>query len=89
MSGDLISRKMLMKHIEIMSRRWGEDYDVNQVLGDIEDFPVIETDSVVQCKGCRKYDTETQCCKFWPDEGYRHPDHLCAEGERRDDRETD
>lgn len=39
---------------------------------------------VVRCKNCHKYDLETQCCKFWPDEGYRAPDHYCAEGERRD-----
>lgn len=39
---------------------------------------------LVRCKDCRKYDTETQCCKFWPDEGYRHPDHFCAEAEQRD-----
>lgn len=85
MSGDLISRKALTKHIEIMSRRWGEDYDANQVLGDIEDFPATEVELVVLCKDCCKYDTETQCCKFWPDEGYRHPDHFCAEGKWRDD----
>lgn len=40
--------------------------------------------SVVRCKNCRKYDLKTQCCTFWPDEGYRAPDHYCAEGERRD-----
>lgn len=87
MNDDIISRKALIRHIEIMSRRWAEDYDVNQVLGDIEDFPATEVELVVRCKDCRKYDTETQCCKFWPDEGYRHPDHFCAEGKRRDDHE--
>ena len=44
---------------------------------------------VIRCHECRKYDLETQRCKFWPDEGYRHPDHFCAEGKRRDDHETD
>lgn len=43
-----------------------------------------KTTFVVRCKNCREYDTETQCCKFWPDEGYRHPEHFCAEGKRRD-----
>lgn len=38
---------------------------------------------VVRCKDCEKYNPGTQCCKFWPDEGYRHPDHFCAEGKRR------
>lgn len=48
-----------------------------------------KTTFIVRCKNCRKYDLETQCCKFWPDQGYRHPDHFCAEGKRRDDHETD
>ena len=38
---------------------------------------------VVRCKDCRYYNQETLCCTFWPDEGYRAPDHYCAEGERR------
>lgn len=41
--------------------------------------------SVVRCIECREYDLETHCCKFWPDEGYRHPDHFCAEAKRRED----
>lgn len=41
--GDLISRKALTSHIESQSREWGEEYDVEQILGDIEDF---ETASV-------------------------------------------
>ncbi len=36
--GDLISRKALMSHIESEYRQWGEDYDAEQILGDIEDF---------------------------------------------------
>lgn len=38
MSIDLISRKKLMNHIEEQRRQWGEDYDVEQILGDIEDM---------------------------------------------------
>lgn len=36
---DLINRKALMEHIESEYRQWGEDYDAEQILGDIEDFP--------------------------------------------------
>ncbi len=36
--GDLISRKALISHIESQRQEWGEDYDVEQILGDIEDF---------------------------------------------------
>ncbi|MCM1273211.1 MAG: hypothetical protein NC225_12235 [Clostridium sp.] len=38
---DLISRKALISHIESQRREWGEDYDVEQILGDIEDFETV------------------------------------------------
>lgn len=39
---DAISRKVLLSHIENQSREWGEDYDVQQILGDIEDMPSVK-----------------------------------------------
>lgn len=39
MGSDLISRKAVMSHIESEYREWGGDYDAEQILGDIEDFP--------------------------------------------------
>ena len=36
---DLISRSTLMSRIESERRQWGDDYDVEQILGDIEDAP--------------------------------------------------
>lgn len=36
---DLISRRALMIRIESNRRQWGDDYDVEQILGDIEDAP--------------------------------------------------
>ena len=48
MSNDLISRSTLMSHIESERRQWGEDYDAEQILGDIEDFPTVyDMDKVV------------------------------------------
>ena len=45
---DLISRKALTEHIESEYRQWGEDYDVEQILGDIEDFPTaFDLDKVI------------------------------------------
>ena len=45
---DLISRKALTEHIESEYRQWGEDYDVEQILGDIEDFPAaFDLDKVI------------------------------------------
>lgn len=40
--GDAISRKDLISHIENQSREWGEDYDAQQILGDIEDMPSVK-----------------------------------------------
>lgn len=49
MSNDLISRSTLMRHIERERRQWGEDYDAEQILGDIEDFPTAyDMDNVVE-----------------------------------------
>ena len=41
-SKDAISRKALISHIENQSREWGEDYDAQQILGDIEDMPSVK-----------------------------------------------
>lgn len=38
---DAISRKGLMSLVESEARRWGELYDADQMLGDIEDFPSV------------------------------------------------
>ena len=46
---DLISRSTLISHIENERREWGEDYDVEQILGDIEDAPTAyDPDKVVE-----------------------------------------
>lgn len=39
---DAVSRKALISHIENQSREWGEDYDAQQILGDIEDMPSVK-----------------------------------------------
>lgn len=38
----LIDQKEIMNHIETQRRLWGDDYDVEQVLGDIEDAEVVD-----------------------------------------------
>lgn len=46
---DLISRSTLMSRIESESRQWGDDYDAEQILGDVEDMPVAyDPDKVVE-----------------------------------------
>ena len=39
---DLISRHAVMNRIENEYRKWGDEYDVPQILGDIEDLPFAE-----------------------------------------------
>ena len=36
---DYIERKDAIKRIESEYRKWGDDYDAEQILGDIEDIP--------------------------------------------------
>ena len=38
----LIDKASLISHIESEAKRWGEEYDCYQILGDIEDFATIE-----------------------------------------------
>lgn len=40
---EYIEKAALMRHIEEQAHEWGEDYDAQQILGDIEDFPVEST----------------------------------------------
>ena len=45
---DLISRSELISIIESEYREYGDDYDIEQILGDIEDMPTaFDADKVV------------------------------------------
>ena len=47
--GDLISRSELISIIESEYREYGDDYDIEQILGDIEDMPTaFDVDKVVE-----------------------------------------
>ena len=41
---DLISRKAFMSHVEEEYMQFGSDYDIGQVLGDLEDFPSMRSE---------------------------------------------
>ena len=46
---DLISRSELISIIESEYREYGDDYDIEQILGDIEDMPTaFDIDRVVE-----------------------------------------
>ena len=46
---DLISRSELISIIEREYREYGDDYDIEQILGDIEDMPTaFDVDKVVE-----------------------------------------
>ena len=67
MSNDLISRSTLMSHIESERRQWGEDYDAEQILGDIEDFPTAyDVDKVVEQLEELKKECEDQLQDYDP-----------------------
>ena len=39
---EYIDRAAIMRKIEEESREWGEEYDTEQILGDIEDYPAAD-----------------------------------------------
>lgn len=39
---------------------------------------------IVHCMDCDWYKLDCESCGFWPDEGYRDPEHFCGEGKRRE-----
>ena len=65
---DLISRSELISHIEKEYREYGEDYDVEQILGDIEDMQttyeidkdIEELDKIREKETCNKEKCDTK-----------------------------
>lgn len=51
----LIDARYIINRITEERREWGDDYDVEQVLGDIEDAPTIDAVQVVRCKDCEYF----------------------------------
>lgn len=41
-----IDASKLMRRIETEAMRWGEEYDLSQIMGDIEDFPTADVAEV-------------------------------------------
>lgn len=73
-----IDARYIINRITEERRKWGDDYDVEQVLGDIEDAPTIE---VVRCKDCKhRYGKACDFADFWLKD-----DDYCSRGERRED----
>ena len=59
---EFVEKAKLMAHIESQSRECGEDYDAEQILGDIEDFPTADVKPVVHGKW---FVVETVCALFY------------------------
>ena len=47
-----IDKHKLMQRIETEALRWGEEYDLTQIMSDIEDFPEADVERVVRCQDC-------------------------------------
>lgn len=45
---EYISKAAIVSRIESQAREWGEDYDAQQILGDVEDFPAADVRPVVR-----------------------------------------
>ena len=92
MENDLISKNALLVDIResvVFSGRSGETSaemrGAHKVTDRVKVAPTIDAVEVVRCKKCDWYREEDETCGFWPDEGYRDPNHFCSEGKRRTD----
>ncbi len=90
--GDLIDARYIINRITEERRRWGDDYDVEQVLGDIEDAPTIDAVEVVRCKDCKNWNTvfdrdkaEYGLCRNFTQLEAKRKDDFCSRAERKDD----
>lgn len=86
---EFVAKAAIVAHIEEQSREWGEEYDAEQILGDIEDFPVADVVEVVRCEDCKHRDPEDLKCDCGQLEraGCVFPvddDYFCAYGVKRD-----
>lgn len=84
MSNDLISRSALISHIESERRQYGEEYDIELILGDIEDAPTAyDVDKVVEQleEAKEKIASEDYCRNMNEKESCLHKDcyKCCAE----------
>ena len=84
---EYIDRKALLKDVaRIGGNPWSE-WETAGVFNIIRKQPIIDAVPVIRCQKCGHYNLDTMTCKFWPDEGYRDPDHFCGEGKAREDHE--
>ena len=61
---EYIDRAALMSHIESQAREWGEEYDAQQILGDIEDFPTADVAPVVHAEILYDPEKEKETCSM-------------------------
>ena len=80
---NFIDRDKLLKDVSRIGGSPWSEWETAGVFNVIRKQPVVDAVPVVRCKDCRRYNRQSLCCKYWPDEGYRNPEHFCAEGERR------
>lgn len=80
---DLISRHAVMNRIENEYREWGDEYDVPQILGDIEDFPSAEPERKrgqwIYKDGVRGFGLGAWCCSECGEENESLPFHKCKD----------
>ena len=62
----------------------GYYYGYRDALKDLTEAPTVDAVPVIRCKNCGWYRPEDESCGFWPDEGYRDPEHFCGEGKPRE-----
>lgn len=79
MNDDLIRRSALLKDLEYDPAKRAL-VQPKSTFGIILSAPAVDAVEVIRCRNCGWYNTDSETCGFWPDEGYRDPKHFCGEG---------
>lgn len=79
---EYIDKTALLSRIESQAREWSEEYDAQQILGDIEDFPTADVAPVIHahwiicsdgyypyCSNCKKEPSGREMTDYCPNCG--------------------
>ena len=83
-----VDKSKLMRRIEIEAFRWGEEYDLQQIMGDIEDFPESDVVEIpCRCNECKSFVENKEALVTYCTRECKNltvnPSDFCSYGERK------
>ena len=57
-----------------------DTYDIDAIIGILQDAPTADVVEVVRCKDCKHYDSDWKLCNYFRNGSA--PEHFCSAGRR-------